>query len=318
MKYFIIGAAGFVGSRLADRLLANKHQVTGYDNLSTGKMEFLRRAMRSKKFLFAEGDIHDRKLLTHTMKHCDFVFHLAANADVRDGLKHPGKDLKQNVVSTYYILEAMRENNIKRIAFSSTGSVYGNQTIYPTPENAPFPIQTSLYGASKIAAEGLIQAYCEGFGMTSYIFRFVSLLGKRYTHGHVKDFVEKLLEDPKSLKILGSGKKIKSYLNVSDCIDGMLLAIDKANEKINIFNLGIDDYCTARQSADWIAGYMNLNPKFIYEEGDSWVGDDNIYLDCTKMHNLGWKPKYTIKESVIETTQYLTESLVDISKWIAV
>src|SRR5205085_9186853 len=212
MTYFITGAAGFIGSNLADRLLANGETVIGYDNLTTGKIQFLESAMANPHFRFVKGDLLDAAALTGVMKGAAFVFHLAANADVRFGTEHPERDLQQNTVATFNVLEAMRANNVQRIAFSSTGSIYGESEVFPTPEDAPFPIQTSLYGASKLAAEGMIAAYCEGFGFKAYIFRFVSILGERYTHGHVFDFYKKLMADPTQLYVLGNGKQRKSYL----------------------------------------------------------------------------------------------------------
>ena len=196
MRAFVTGAAGFIGSSLVDRLLAEGAQVVGWDNFSTGQERFLEGALRHPKFRLVRGDNLDLPALTRAMAGCDTVFHLAANADVRFGLQHPGRDLEQNTIATFNVLEAMRANGIKRIAFSSTGSVYGEAEKIPTPEDAPFPMQTSLYGASKLAGEGMIAAYCEGFGCEGYIFRFVSILGERYTHGHVFDFVKQLAAHP--------------------------------------------------------------------------------------------------------------------------
>ena len=204
-KIFVTGAAGFIGSSLADRLLADGAAVVGWDNFSTGQRPFVAAALQHPHYRLIEGDNLDLPALTKAMAGCDFVFHLAANADVRFGTDHPGKDLQQNTVATYHVLEAMRANGIKRIGFSSTGSVYGESQVIPTPEDAPFPVQTSLYGASKVAGEGLIQAYCEGFGCEGYIFRFVSILGERYTHGHVFDFYRQLREHPDHLRVLGDG-----------------------------------------------------------------------------------------------------------------
>src|SRR5215510_7022513 len=184
---FVTGAAGFIGSSLTDRLLADGCRVVGWDNFSTGQREFIQSALQHKRFALLEGDNLDLAALTKAMAGSDFVFHLAANADVRFGLEHPSKDLQQNTVATFNVLEAMRANGIKGIAFASTGSVYGEATVIPTPEDAPFPVQTSLYAASKVAGEALIQAYCEGYSFEGYIFRFVSILGERYTHGHVLD-----------------------------------------------------------------------------------------------------------------------------------
>ena len=213
MKYFVTGGAGFIGSNMVDRLLSEpENEVVAYDNFSTGRREFLEDALKNDRFTLVEGDTLDLDTLTQAMAGADFVFHFAANADVRMGCEHPKKDLEQNTIATFNVLEAMRANGIKRIGFSSTGSVYGEAEVIPTPEDAPFPIQTSLYGASKLACEGLLAAYAEGFGYTAYIFRFVSILGERYTHGHVFDFCKRLKDDPKHLHILGDGHQKKSYL----------------------------------------------------------------------------------------------------------
>ena len=224
-KIFITGAAGFIGSNLVDRLLADGKVVVGWDNFSTGQRKFIEGALAQKNFRLVEGDNLDLPALTKAMAGCDTVFHLAANADVRFGLDHPSKDLQQNTVATFNVLEAMRANGIKRIAFSSTGSVYGEAALIPTPENAPFPIQTSLYASSKVSGEGMISSYCEGFKFEGYIFRFVSILGERYTHGHIFDFYKQLLEHPDRLKILGDGLQRKSYLYVQDCVSAMLHVI---------------------------------------------------------------------------------------------
>ena len=307
MQYFVTGCAGFIGSNLVDRLLADGHTVKGYDNFSTGQDKFIAPALRSPNFTLVRGDALDLTTLTEATRGSDFVFHLAANADVRFGIEHPHKDLEQNTIATYHILEAMRTNGIKRIAFSSTGSVYGEAQVFPTPEDAPFPIQTSLYGASKLAAEGLIEAYCEGYGFQGYIFRFVSILGERYSHGHVFDFYKQLLKNPVELQILGNGRQRKSYLYVQDCIDAIFLAIEKAQEKVNIYNLGTEEYCEVNDSIGWICGYLGVNPRNVYSGGErGWIGDNPfIFLDTAKIRALGWMPKLTIQQGVIRTLEYL-------------
>ncbi len=313
MKILITGGSGFIGSNLVDRLLGNGNEVIIYDNFSTGFQEFLNDAGKYDNFKLVRGDLLDFEILIKSMSGCDFVFHLAANADVRFGTLHPKKDLEQNTLATFNVLEAMRVNGIKKIAFSSTGSVYGEATVIPTPEDAPFPVQTSLYGASKLACEGLIQAYCEGFGFQSWIFRFVSILGERYTHGHVFDFYKKLLETPDKLDVLGNGKQRKSYLYVQDCVDAILLAIEKAGEKVNIFNLGTDEYCEVNNSIGWICSHLNVSPKLVYSGGErGWIGDNPfIFLDCSKIRKLGWKPEYTIQAGILKTLCYLEEN-----KWV--
>jgi len=233
--------------------------------------------------------------------------HLAANADVRFGTEHPRKDLEQNTIATYNVLEAMRANGIKRIAFSSTGSVYGEAAVIPTPEDAPFPVQTSLYGASKLAGEGLIAAYCEGYGFQSWIFRFVSILGERYTHGHVFDFYKQLKQNPTKLRVLGDGKQRKSYLYIQDCIDAMLLAMENTTDKVNVFNLGVDGYCVVTDSIGWICEALGVKPRLEFTGGDrGWIGDSPfIFLDTAKIRTLGWSPKLSIREGVVETVKFL-------------
>jgi UDP-glucose 4-epimerase len=307
MVYFITGVAGFIASNLTDYLLRNGHRVIGYDNFSTGNKEFLNNALNDSSFLLIEGDILDFEKLKLSMSGCDFVFHLAANADVRFGTNHVDKDLKQNTIGTFNVLEAMRSNNIKRIAFSSTGSVYGEAKVIPTPEDAPFPIQTSFYGASKLAGESLLSAFAEGFNFQVWIFRFVSILGERYSHGHVYDFYKQLLKDPTKLAVLGNGKQRKSYLYVGDCIDAIMVAIEKSNDKVNILNLGTNEYCEVNDSIAWINEYLQLKPTLSYTGTErGWIGDNPfIFLDTKKINNLGWKPKYTIKDGIIKTIQYL-------------
>ena len=308
---FVTGAAGFIGSSLVDRLLANGHEVVGYDNFSTGQERFLESALASPRFHLVRGDTLNLPTLTKGMEGCQIVFHLAASADVRFGTLHPRKDLEQNTLATFNVLEAMRQSGVRRIVFSSTGSIYGEPQIFPTPEDAPFPIQTSLYGASKLAGEGLIQAYCEDFGFQSHIFRFVSILGERYTNGHVFDFYKKLRANPHELYILGNGKQRKSYLYVQDCIDAMFIALERATDKVNIFNLGTDEYSEVDDSVNWICEYLGLNPKRIYAGGErGWVGNSPfIFLDCARIRALGWRPKVSIREGVLRTLQYLEQNL---------
>ena len=307
MKTLVTGAAGFIGSALVDRLLAAGYTVVGFDNFSTGREWFLQDALRSPGFRLVRGDLVDTAAIVTAMDGVDVVFHLAANADVRFGTNHPTRDLEQNTICTSNVLEAMRITGTKRIVFSSTGSVYGDADVFPTPENAPFPVQTSLYGASKLACEGLISAYCEGFGLTAYIFRFVSILGERYTHGHIYDFYNQLLADPTQLRVLGNGRQRKSYLYVQDCLNAILIALEKAGGKVNVFNLGTDEYCEVNDSISWIVERLGLKPDLEYTGGErGWIGDSPfIFLDCRRIRDLGWEPKLTIREGVTKTVDFL-------------
>jgi UDP-glucose 4-epimerase len=307
LRYFVTGCAGFIGSTLTERLLSEGHAVVGYDNFSTGRESFLDTARGAAHFRLVRGDVLDSAPLTESMNGSEFVFHLAANADVRFGTEHPRRDLEQNTIATQNVLDAMRRNGIDKIAFSSSGSVYGESLAIPTPEDAPFPIQTSLYGASKAAGEGLIAAYCAGFGFQSYIFRLVSILGERYTHGHIFDFYGQLKDDPSRLRVLGDGRQRKSYLYVQDCIDAMMMAVERSNSRVNIFNLGTDSYCEVNDSIGWICGALGVTPRIEYRGGDrGWIGDNPfIFLDTTKIRAMGWKPKLTIQQGVIRTLEYL-------------
>ena len=311
-RVFITGAAGFIGSTLVDRLLADGLSVVGWDNFSTGQARFLEAALKQSSFQLIRGDTLDLAALKAGMVDCDFVFHLAANADIRSGTAHPSKDLEQNTIATFNVLEAMRANGIKRIAFSSTGSVYGEAQVIPTPEDSAFPIQTSLYGASKVAGECLIQAYCEGYGFEGYIFRFVSILGERYTHGHVFDFYQQLLTHPDHLIVMGDGSQRKSYLYVQDCVDAIRSVIGAetaalSKHRTQIYNLGTPEYVRVNDSIGYICAALGLSPELRYTGGDrGWIGDNPfIYLETKKIQSTGWRPKLTITQGIERTLTWL-------------
>jgi UDP-glucose 4-epimerase len=308
VKAFVTGGAGFVGSSLTDHLIANGHDVVVYDNFSTGRDQFLEHAAGSGRLTVVRGDVLDADAILRAMRGCDAVCHIAANADVRFGLQHPRRDLEQNTIATFNVLEAMRALDVRRLIFSSTGSIYGEPAVFPTPEDAPFPVQTSLYGASKLACEGMITAYCEGYGMQASIFRCVSILGERYTHGHVFDFVKSLRADPTRLRVLGDGKQRKSYLYIADCAAAMLLALEKAPDRVNIFNLGTDEYCEVMDSVRWITERLGVSPQIECAGGErGWIGDSPfIFLDCSRLRRLGWRPTLSIREGVERTVDYLT------------
>ena len=314
-KVFITGAAGFIGSSLVDRLLGEGVEVVGWDNFSSGQERFLEAALQNTGFTLKRGDNLDETALKEAMAGCEMVFHFAANADVRFGLNHPRRDLEQNTIATFNVLEAMRANGIKRIAFSSTGSVYGECPVIPTPEDAPFPIQTSLYAASKVAGETLIHSYCEGFGFEGYVFRFVSILGERYTHGHVFDFYKQLMEHPDYLKVLGDGKQRKSYLYIGDCMNAMLKVVragtaQHAKHRVETYNLGCDAYVQVNDSIAIICQTLGLSPRLEYTGGEKgWVGDNPfIYLDTAKIRATGWQTEKTIEQGVERTINWLRDN----------
>jgi len=316
---FITGAAGFIGSSLVDRLLADGVAVTGWDNLSTGQLRFLEGALRKPGFKLVRGDNLDLPALTAAMKGAEFVFHFGANADIKDGWRHPRKDLEQNTISTFNVLEAMRANGVKRIAFSSTGSTYGEATMFPTAEDTPFPVQTSLYAASKVAGEALISSYAEGAQLDeAYIFRFVSILGERYTHGHVFDFYKQLLAHPDRLRVLGDGRQRKSYLYVQDCLDALLHVTQMhtardAKHQTQIYNLGTAEYVQVSDSIAYLCAALGLNPELEYTGGDrGWIGDNPfIFLDTKKIQSTGWSPKVTIEQGINKTLRWL-----EANRWI--
>jgi UDP-glucose 4-epimerase len=311
-RALITGGAGFIGSTLADRLCAEGIEVVIYDNLSRGRREFIADALAHPGVQLVVGDVLDGDRLRSALDGCDTVFHFAANADVRHGFDQPTIDLEQNTIATSVVLEAMRAAGVERVAFSSTGSVYGEPELFPTPETCPFPVQTSLYGASKLAGEGLIQAYAHGYGFTGVIFRFVSILGERYTHGHVFDFLRSLRADPTRLRVLGDGRQEKSYLYVGDCVAAMTLAIDHELEQgaVHVYNLGADETIVVDQSIATITAHLGVAPELEYGGGTrGWLGDSPlIHLDCARIRALGWRPTLTIPEGIRRTVDWLQQN----------
>jgi UDP-glucose 4-epimerase len=305
----ITGGGGFIGSNLADRLSAEGVEVVILDDFRTGRREFVAEALKRPGVRLVEGDVLDAAMLDDAVKGCDWVFHLQANADVRHGLEHPRRDLKQNTIATSNVLEAMRANGVSRIVFSSTGSVYGEPDVFPTPEDAPFPVQTSLYAASKLAGEGLITAYASGYGFTGLICRFVSILGERYTHGHVFDFFCALMRDPAHLRVLGDGRQEKSYLYIQDCVSAILTAAEHHRDEpgAHIYNLGTDETVVVDDSIGIITEHLSLSPEIEHTGGQrGWTGDSPlIHLDTTRIRGLGWRPMLTIPQALVRTLQWL-------------
>ena len=298
----VTGGAGFIGSHLVDALIARGARVRVIDDLSTGFRAFLNPAAE-----LCEASLLDTARIGAVFRGTQQVFHLAANADVRHGLAHPRKDIEQNLLATHNVLEAMREHAVSRIAFSSTGAVYGDAMLLPTPEDAPFPLQTSLYGASKVAAEGLLSAYAHGYGFRVHIYRFVSMLGPRYTHGHVFDFWRKLRRDPSRLEVLGDGNQRKSYLHVRDGIAAMLLGVERATAPVNVLNIGHSDWLSVRESIAIICRELAVSPSLRFTGGErGWVGDaPRILLDTTRLRQLGWAPTVPLPAAIVETLQFL-------------
>lgn len=306
MRIVVTGGSGFIGSNLVDALLAAGHRVKVLDNFSTGNRDFLADAERAADCEVLQLDLLHSEQLAGAVAGADAVVHLAANADVRFGWDHPQRDIEQNLLVTHRILEACRTGGVGHLLFSSTGSVYGETPVIPTPEQCPFPLQTSLYGASKAAAEAFAQAYAEGTDLNVTIFRFVSILGPRYTHGHVIDFVRQLRRNPEHLHILGDGSQRKSYLDVTDCVAAVMSRLGRP-DKAEVFNLGTDEYCQVNDSAGWICARLGLKPIVSHSGGDrGWIGDNPfIFLDTAKIRSTGWVPQYSIRQAVERTVDYL-------------
>lgn len=290
----VTGGAGFIGSHLVEALLA-ENAVTVLDNFSSGKREFIAPHLNNSRFRLLEADLIDTIALEKALNDVDMVFHLAANPDVKLGAENTRVHLEQNVLATYNLLEAMRKCDVKKIAFTSTSTVYGEATTVPTPENYGPLLPISLYGASKLACEALISSYCHTFEMQSWIYRFANIVGERGTHGVLVDFIRKLRENPCELEILGSGRQKKSYLEVRDCVRAMLHCIEHSDEQINVFNIGSEDSVDVTKIADIVALQMGLaDVRYHYTggvDGRGWKGDVKVMqLSIEKIKKLGWTP----------------------------
>ena len=306
MKIIVTGGAGFIGSHVVDRLLEENHDVVVLDNLSSGNEEFIAPHRGKEKFQFHKVDLlHDD--VTGFFDGADEVWHLAANPEVRLGAENTRVHLEQNVIATYNVLEAMRLNDVRRIQFTSTSTVYGEADQLPTPEEYP-TVPISLYGASKLAGEAFIASYCHTFEMHAWIYRFANVIGTRSTHGVIYDFITKIRSNPAELEILGDGSQTKSYIYVSDCIDAMragLQAVDKS--RVHIFNIGTNDMTSVTRIAELVSEAMHTSPEFTFTGGNrGWKGDVPVMLlDASKLSNLGWKQNYTSEEAVKKAIQDL-------------
>lgn len=310
MKVFVTGGAGFIGSHLVDVLIEEGNIVTIYDNLSSGKKQFITHHQKHDDCDFIEADLVDLKKVKKEIKNHDVVFHIAANPDVRIGEQKPEFSQK-DIISTYNLLDAMRVNDIRKIVFSSSSTIYGETPEIPLRENYGPLLPISIYGAAKLAAEGLISSYCHTFDMQGWIFRFANVVGERGTHGVIVDFINKLRETPNELEILGDGKQKKPYLYVKDCVEGMLFGYKKSNEKINIFNLGCDTATEVTRIAELVVEEMGFqNVKFRYTGGKrGWKGDvPHFQFDVSKINKLGWKAKYCSDDAVRKAVRDLLDT----------
>ncbi len=299
-RYFVTGGCGFIGSHLVDRL-AEQGTVTVYDNLSSGRIEYIKRHLGKRGFKFVKRDLLDYGGLKKAMRGQDTVFHMAANPEIRIGMRSPKVDFEQGVVATYNVLEAIRACGIKKMIFASSSTVFGEPDVRPTPEDYGPMEPISIYGASKMACEGLISAYSHMFSIRSWIFRFANIVGKRTTHGILFDLIGKLNRGRKTLEVLGDGNQRKSYLLAEDCVDGMLHAFNNAKGAVNIFNLGTEDDIKVSEIVKILLKKLDLNDTRIrYTGGKSgWRGDvPMMLLDTTRMRKIGWRVKYGSKEAI--------------------
>lgn len=307
MRYLITGGAGFIGSHIVDYLLNKGHKVRIFDNFTTGKKIFIKQHLEKNNFELIEADLANIKILDKATRDIDFVFHLAAHADVKSGFVDHSVDHKQNLEITRNVLEVIARRRIKGLAFSSTSSVYGDALIHPTPEDYPFQ-PTSLYGATKAACETYIHAYASYYNFIAFIFRFVSFLGPRYTHGIVYDVLKKLKKHPNSIELFSDGSPKKSSLAVTDGVEAIFKIIDKSNEQINTYNIGHNEVLTVSEIVDTILKIVNLSRirKKWSGKGSNWKGDNEfVLLSNRKLKKIGWKPRKTIKEAITETVMYL-------------
>jgi len=313
LKAFIAGGAGFVGSHLVDRLLAEGVEVTVYDNLASGKKEFIQQHTENPRFKFIKGDLLEPALLNESMIGHDLVCHLAANPQASEGIRQTRLDLEQNTIATYNVLESMRINKIGKILFTSSGTVYGETTGAPVNEEYGPLLPISLYGASKLACEGLISAFASLFGIRAWIFRIGNVVGPRATHGVIYDLLQKITKDPTILEVLGDGHQTKPYIYVSDCVDGLLLCLRNAQDAINLFNLAPSTTTSVRAIAEMVLDLTSNKHAIVrytggVRGGGGWPGDvTRVQLDAKKATKLGWTPKFTSDEAVARTIRSLLE-----------
>jgi UDP-glucose 4-epimerase len=311
-KVLVTGGAGFIGSHLVDKLLSKGWTVTAVDNMEFGHPSNLDDHKFNKMFDFYNGDIKDKKLVRSLVKDCSTVFHMAAHADIRESGRKHNVDLENNLIGTTNILEAMSFNKVQELVFASTSAVYGEAKVFPTPEDYS-PIQTSLYGASKMACEAFAQAYTQLYDMKFWSFRFANVVGERARRGVIWDFVRKLQNNPYELEILGDGKQSKEYLYIEDCISGILTGYESTSDNVNTFNLGLEEQTFVDKVADIVIDEMNLKGvRRTYTGGrKGWVGDNPIiHLSIEKLKKLGWSPKTSSEEAIRRTVRWILKQSV--------
>jgi UDP-glucose 4-epimerase len=311
MKCFVTGGAGFIGSHLVDRLLTEGHEVTVFDNLSSGKKAFIAHHFDNERFLFLKADLLNKKRLEKEIKNHDVVFHIAANPDVRSGPDDPSM-AEKDMQATYNLLDAMRKTHVKKIVFSSSSVIYGETPAEPLKEDYGPLLPISVYGAAKLASEGLISSFAHTFDMQAWMFRFANVVGMRGTHGVIVDFIHKLRKNPQELEILGDGEQKKPYLYVTECVDGFMHGFKAAGDQLNVFNLGVDSTTKVTRIAEILVEEMGLeNVDFKYTGGTrGWKGDvPHFQFDISKIKNIGWQPKHSSDEAVRKAIKDLLKTL---------
>jgi len=306
----VTGGAGAIGSVLVRALLGRTSEVRVIDNLSGGRREHLPPSSSSTKVLLTVADLKDPPSYAEVFRGASAVWHLATNPDIRRGANEPRLDLEEGTIATSNVLEAARRYDVARVAFSSSSVVYGFPTVLPTPEEyGPLEPQ-SLYGAGKLAAEGLLTAYAHSFGLTVHIFRFANIIGPNMTHSILPDFFEKLRRDPTRLEILGDGRQSKSYLRTEDCVAGMLLATERTNARVNLFNLGNLDQITPREIGEKVVAAHGGRAHIEFTGGDrGWVGDIPVQLlSIRRIQALGWQPRWSSAQAVDRTIEEMVEA----------
>jgi UDP-glucose 4-epimerase len=300
-RIFVSGGAGFIGSSLIDRLIAEGASVTAYDNLSLGRRGHLAAAMASGGCALVEADLLDTSALADAIAGHDAVFHMAANSDISRGRLETDRDLRNGTLATFQVLDAMRAAGIRDIVLASTSAVYGERVPQPTREDAGPLLPISLYGASKLASEALVSAFVHNFGMRGWIFRFANVVGGRATHGAVYDFIAKLRRNPRELEVLGDGRQAKPYLHVDDCVDGMLFGWQAATDEVNVFNLAVEGATSVAEIAEIVKAEMQLPQARIVFAGGArgWQGDvPQVRLDPSRLAELGWQARRSSSDAV--------------------
>ena len=302
MKILITGGAGFIGSHLEDFLLSPKYDLVAIDNLSLGTMENINHLTNHKKFKFIKEDLLRLDKLKNIFQENKFdaVFHLAANSDIANSANNPGTDLDNTFLTTWNTLECCRMFHVNKFVFASTSAVYGDTTRKLSEEFGPlWPV--SYYGAGKLASETFICAYSSMNNIQSWIVRFPNVVGERMTHGVIHDFIEKLKSNPKQLEILGDGNQKKPYVYVKDLVEAMFFIYQTSKERLNYYNVGVEDQTTVTEIAKIVCEEMQLgNVELKYTGGNAgWKGDVPHYeYDLNKINSLGWRAKYSSTEAV--------------------